>query len=115
MSEKSLLARLDQIERDIKEIKQLLLGQNSSSGRSDVTEPDQLLTVKELAKLLQITPQAVYAQCADGKLPFIKLGKSYKFKKSDILPLDTQPTSSRKPLAVDDYVDRYLQNNPLQG
>jgi hypothetical protein len=60
-----------------------------------------------------VEPTVVYAACNKGELPFVKVGKMYKFKKVDVLK---RPEKDRNKLCdVDAYVSKYLQEHSLKG
>ena len=65
-------------------------------------------------EFLKLDLNVIYTKCGDGQIPYFKMGKLYKFKKSEILEwVKKQDASS--PFSVDDYVERYLQKNQLKG
>ncbi len=41
------------------------------------------LTAKELAKILNITEHTIHVLSRQGKIPFYKLGKSYRYRLAD--------------------------------
>lgn len=45
---------------------------------------ERLLTVDDLAELLQFKRQSIYNLVHKGKIPFIKVGTSLRFKVKDI-------------------------------
>ena len=45
---------------------------------------DEVLTVREVAKYLKLDERTVYNLANQRKLPAIKLGKQWRFKKADI-------------------------------
>jgi excisionase family DNA binding protein len=47
-------------------------------------EDDALCTVQSLAKYLEVSPQWVYERINRKEIPFIKMGKFPRFRKSDI-------------------------------
>lgn len=49
------------------------------------TPGDEVLTVDEVAALLKIEPNTVRALCRRGELPGVKLGKHWRFLRSEIL------------------------------
>jgi excisionase family DNA binding protein len=62
--------------------------------RKGTAEEDLLLTVKTLAKYLAVSDQWVYERVHSREIPFIKVGKFPRFRKSDIdLWLQTLKTS----------------------
>ncbi len=49
---------------------------------------DRLLTVRDLAERLRVTPTCVYRWLADGSLPALRLSKRcVRFRESDVLQL----------------------------
>lgn len=63
------LERLDQVEQ-------------VSAG--DAPQPGDLLTVKEAAELLGLSPGYVYRMCKENRLPFVRLGNSLRFRRGDL-------------------------------
>ena len=45
------------------------------------TNPDEIMTVEEVAKYLKMKPQTVYKWAQEGKLPGAKLGKEWRFRR----------------------------------
>lgn len=43
-----------------------------------------LLTIKDLAGQLQVTPATLYAWVAQGKIPYVKLHRLVRFRREDI-------------------------------
>lgn len=115
MRDDAIMKRLDGIETELREIKSLLLGRELSiASRNENIGKEELISAKEVARLLQCSLQAVYTKCANGELPHMKFGKSYKFKKSEILDW-VKKEGPASTTAIDDYVDTYLQKHPLKG
>ncbi len=46
-----------------------------------MNEPDEILTIEEVAKYLKLKPQTIYAWAQSGKIPAAKLGKEWRFSK----------------------------------
>jgi len=44
----------------------------------------QLLTPKDLSKLLKISLPMTYKMAKEGKLPFVTIGKSIRFREDDV-------------------------------
>jgi len=51
---------------------------------TDKTDQLKMLTVLEVAEMLSISESHVYALKATGKLKFIKIGRSTRYKRTDI-------------------------------
>lgn len=62
--------------------------------------PDQdLLTIKQVAQLLQLRETTIYAWVKNGKIPAIKVGRSWQFRQSELtLWLDSRVIAQEKPL-----------------
>lgn len=105
--------RLEQIERDVSQIKLMLINFLSDFTKTQFKEKS-LLNVKDVSSFLKVDNSIIYTACSKGELPFIKIGKSYKFKKEDILKW-MESGQNKMEVNVDDYVNSYLQRNTLRG
>jgi PTS system nitrogen regulatory IIA component len=45
---------------------------------------ERLLTIDEVAEFLHINPMTVYAWVKEGKIPAFKIGKVWRFRKTEI-------------------------------
>lgn len=45
---------------------------------------EDILTLEDVAKWLKLKPQTIYVWCQEGKIPAVKLGKEWRFRKSVI-------------------------------
>ena len=114
MEEEAIITRLDRIEAELKEIKRILLVRDGKPEvYNNIEKNEEILSAKEVANMLHCTLQAVYGKCAQGGLPHIKMGKSYKFRKSEILSWIRQQKTNG--FSVDGYVEHYLQTHILKG
>ena len=43
-----------------------------------------LLNVKQVAKYLQLKESTIYSWAQDGKIPAIKIGRTWRFRRSDL-------------------------------
>jgi excisionase family DNA binding protein len=105
--------RLQQIEKDVSQIKLMLINFLSNFTKTESKE-ESLLNVKDVSSFLKVDSSIIYAACSKGELPFIKIGKSYKFKKEDILKW-IENGRNKVVISVDDYVNSYLQKHTLRG
>ena len=105
--------RLQQIEKDVSEIKLMLIN-FLSDFRQTQSKEEPLLNVKDVSSFLKVDSSIIYAACSKGELSFIKIGKSYKFKKVDILKW-MENGRDKVVTNVDDYVNSYLQKHTLRG
>ncbi len=57
-----------------------------TSGRQGVVDLDDgtLWKVDEVARYLRLTPETVRKMARDSKIPSIKMGRTYRFRKTDI-------------------------------
>ncbi len=53
----------------------------------DTQTLDEILTVEEVSKYLKITKITAYKLAKNGALPFVKLGNSFRMRKSDLIDL----------------------------
>ena len=63
---------------------------------------------------LKVDNNLIYTACSKGEIPFIRIGKSYKFKKEDIVKW-MESGQDKNVVNVDNYVNSYLQKNTLRG
>lgn len=47
-----------------------------------LTEP--LLTVKQVAEYLQLKESTIYSWAQDGRIPAIKIGRTWRFRRADL-------------------------------
>ena len=105
--------RLEQIEKDVIQIKMMFINflSNQTSSQS---KDESLLNVKDVSAFLKVDNNLIYTACNKGEIPFIKIGKSYKFKKEDILNW-MENGKDKNVIDVDNYVNNYLQKHTLRG
>jgi excisionase family DNA binding protein len=107
--------RLEKMEADIQHIKTLLTELLDTTRMTLQNHSEErIMSAKEVADFLKLDLNIIYSKCANGEIPHFKMGKLYKFKKSEILKWVQQQEGS-SPFSVDDYVERYLQKNLLKG
>ena len=46
-----------------------------------VQDPDEIMTVEEVARYLKLKPQTVYKWAQEGQIPGAKLGKEWRFRR----------------------------------
>lgn len=54
-----------------------------NGGRGRPVE-NEILTIEEVARYLRLTPQTIYKWAQERKIPAVKLGKEWRFRKSII-------------------------------
>ena len=52
--------------------------------QSDTARPPVLLTVKQVAQILQWNPFTIVKKAEKGELPGFKMGRSWRFREADI-------------------------------
>ena len=108
--------RLEQIESDVHQIK-FMLSEIESQSKKPVqqeTKEEQFMNAREVTEFLKISSSQIYAACANNDIKFVKFGKSYRFKKGDVLEW-VEKMKILSQIDVDDYVDKYMQKNVLRG
>ena len=112
-SYRSIEDRLEQIENDVNQIKMMLINFLSNHSNTQSKE-ESLLNVKDVSAFLKVDNNFIYTACNKGEIRFIKIGKSYKFKKEDIVKW-MESSSDKNETNVDNYVNSYLQKHTLRG
>jgi excisionase family DNA binding protein len=105
--------RLEDIERELLEVKSMLTGFFNRQTKIVDEAEEEFMNVKDVTSFLKVEPAVVYAACNKGEIPFLKVGKMYKFKKADVLKW--MEKDKKNLIDVDAYVDKYLQKHTLKG
>ena len=50
----------------------------------EMDNPNEIMTLEEVAEYLRLKPQTIYSWAQEKKIPAAKLGKEWRFKKSII-------------------------------
>ncbi|HEU5260654.1 MAG TPA: helix-turn-helix domain-containing protein [Gemmatimonadales bacterium] len=81
----------------------------TGGGSRESSPHNDILTLEEVAAYLRLTPQTIYKWAQEKRIPAVKLGKEWRFRKS-ILDrwLDDQLLSSESGFA-------YLKNEKTKG
>lgn len=74
---------------------------------SAVISDEEILTVNEAMKLLNLPRHIIYAKTLNGEIPGFRIGKLYKYKKSELITWDLAEKQGNH-LNVDDFVERYM-------
>ena len=102
--------RLCEIQNEIQQLK-VMLTEILAYQQAEVK--DSVMDVNELSELLNLDKHIIYSKCANGHIPCFRIGKRYKFKKSEIKSwLKNQ--SADQQTSTDDFVNRYLQKKVLR-
>jgi excisionase family DNA binding protein len=54
------------------------------SGTERRLAPNEILTIDEVAEYLRLTPQTIYKWAQEKRIPAVKLGKEWRFRRSVI-------------------------------
>ena len=54
------------------------------SGNERRLAPNEILTIDEVAQYLRLTPQTIYKWAQERRIPAVKLGKEWRFRRSVI-------------------------------
>jgi excisionase family DNA binding protein len=54
------------------------------SGNERGLAPNEILTIDEVAEYLRLTPQTIYKWAQEKRIPAVKLGKEWRFRRSVI-------------------------------
>jgi len=108
--------RLKKIERELQQIKQMLqqvLGEKAIA--SILPEQDNdIININQAMELLKLDRHILYAKCNNKDIPCFRVGKQYKFKRSELVEWQAAQKEVDD-TKVDDYVTRYLSKNPVRG
>ena len=58
---------------------------NPDDMAANSAEDDEILTVRQVSKLLKLHPRTIYKLAQTGTIPARRLGKSWRFLKSEII------------------------------
>jgi excisionase family DNA binding protein len=106
--------RLEDIEKEIHQVKMMCIQLLSGQTKGAIENEEMFMNVKDVARFLKVDTAVVYAACNKGEIPFLKIGKLYKFKKGDVLKW-LEKEKENKLVDVDEYVNKYLQKHALKG
>jgi excisionase family DNA binding protein len=82
MRELNIERRLMRIEENIEIVKHMLEKiLNKPEARPSVEEVNDIMSVKQVAQYLGLECNVIYAKCAQGDIPYFKIGKGYRLKK----------------------------------
>jgi excisionase family DNA binding protein len=115
MRELEIEQRLIRIEDNVEVIKQMLEKLlNRPVVGPPVEDPNEIMSAKQVAQYLGLDANVIYSKCVQGDIPHFKIGKGYRFKKSDIEQW-IQGKKEKPEISVDDFVDKYMQTHILKG
>jgi len=56
----------------------------TADGRREPLPGNEILTIEEVARYLRLTPQTIYKWAQERRIPAVKLGKEWRFRKTII-------------------------------
>jgi excisionase family DNA binding protein len=104
--------RVKVLEEEVKKLKDLVkeLMKERKQHAAEQKEEEQIINIHEALKLLKLPRHIMYAKINAGEIPSFRVGKLYKFKRSELLDwMENEKLSVG--FDVDEYVNKYLQNN----
>lgn len=105
--------QLCRIEKELLLIKNLLIEVLAGQVKVEATE-EKIINLKEAVDFLGLEKHIVYAKCSTGEIPCFKVGKLYKFKRSELIKwMEDQGISTKN--ATEDFVSKYLQTHILKA
>ena len=106
--------RLKKIEGDLQLIKSMLKEILHNQANGDTSTQERIMSVNEASEFTGIEKHVLYAKSANGQIPSFRMGKLYKFKRSELIQwMESQ--GRNQSLDTDEYVSLYLQKNILKG
>lgn len=106
------MARVEENVVAIRQMMEIMMNQQRMIPSSENHE--EIINVKQVAKFLGLNVIFIYSKCSRGEIPHFRIGKQYRFKKSEILKwVKNQKELSQ--FSVDEYVESYLQKNVLKA
>lgn len=61
-----------------------------------MTQLTHCRTLEEAAGILRSNPRTIRRYIRDGKIPFVRIGRKYLFRETDLMGLPTHHRSSRE-------------------
>ena len=106
-----LRKRLCELEASIVQINQLLTVLESSDAQEKPTAVEEkMLNSEQAMQVLNVSRNIFYKLLAAKEIPYFKIGRNMRFKKSDLEPLcHRKPRNSKGD--IDQQVEHYLASN----
>jgi excisionase family DNA binding protein len=105
--------RLEDIEKQLLEVKSMVIMLSNRQTKIADEKEEEFMNVKDVTRFIKVESAVIYAACNKGEIPYLKVGKMYKFKKADVLKWVEKDKKSL--IDVDAYVDKYLQKHTMKG
>ena len=104
--------RISELEMSVRELKRLVYYRIPVNA-TGVGPSEQLLTVNDVVALIGLPSHIIYVNAKAGDLPSFRVGRRYKFSREKVL--EWFEGKFDKAADVDEFVDKYLQKNLLNG
>ncbi len=101
--------RVRMLEAELSEVKKLV-SQLTGKEIPVIVSDEEILTVNEAMKLLDLPRHIIYAKTLNGDIPGFRIGKLYKYKRSELIQWDLAEKHGNN-VNVDDFVERYMQGH----
>ncbi|HVX51828.1 MAG TPA: helix-turn-helix domain-containing protein [Chitinophagaceae bacterium] len=113
MNETEFIKRFEVMEKNVAAIKSMLEQLLNNKPEKPQPANSEMMSVKQVAKFLALDINVVYAKCYNNEIPYLKIGRQYRFEKAEILKwMKEQPGGEG--YSVDSFVDRYMQKKVLK-
>ena len=93
--------------KEVSELKRLLIEKQE---QTLTDQPEQLLTIDEVATLLHLTKPTVYSKVSKGELPVMKRGKRLYFSRTELLEY-VKAGRKKSNAEIEQEAKEYLLNN----
>ena len=93
--------------KEVSELKRLLIEKQE---QTLTDQPEQLLTIDEVATLLHLTKPTVYSKVSKGELPVMKRGKRLYFSRTELLEY-VKAGRKKSNAEIEQEAKAYLLNN----
>ena len=113
MNDIDISRRFDELEKSINVIKCMLEDILKKQATPPIAEKE-IMSAKQLSKLVGLDTNVIYAKCAKGEIPCFRIGKQYRFNKHEVFKW-MEEQKVKPAISVDDYVERYMQKKVLKG
>lgn len=95
------------IEARLSSIENLILDLKQPTKVEPTEQPEQLLTVQEAAKFLNLTVSTIYSKCSRNQLPFMKRSKRLYFSSTELMEY-LKEGRKKSNAEIEQEVDSYL-------
>ena len=93
--------------KEVSELKRLLIEKQE---QPTTEQPEQLLTVQEAAKFLNLTAPTIYSKVSKGELPVMKRSKRLYFSSTELMEY-LKEGRKKSNAEIEQEAEAYLSNN----